>query len=137
MSSGGSVGARGGVIAGRVATLQRKQGVDRRCQVTATSLAGDVEGRVRRAHLSDGSALVTEVAVVALGAIRNTEWLRDSGLAASATRGVACDAGCRAFDINGIVTDDIFVAGDVARFPHPLYAYQFLALQHWGNAVEQ
>jgi hypothetical protein len=25
----------------------------------------------------------------------------------------------------------------VARFPHPLYDYQFLALEHWGNAVAQ
>ena len=48
-----------------------------------------------------------------------------------------CDVGCRAFDINGMVTDDVFVAGDVARFPHPLYEYHFLALEHWGNAVEQ
>ncbi len=130
------VGALGGVIAERVATLQRQHGVDLRCQVTVTSLEGDAQGRLRRAHLSDGSALDTEVAVVALGAIRNTEWLRDSGLAVGAF-GVGCDAGCRAFDINAIVTDDIFVAGDVARFPHPLYDYQFLALEHWGNAVEQ
>jgi NADPH-dependent 2,4-dienoyl-CoA reductase/sulfur reductase-like enzyme len=104
--------------------------------VTVTSLEGDAQGRLHRAQLSDGSSIDTEVAVVAQGAIRNTEWLRDSRLAADA-RGVACDAGCRAFDINGIVTDDIFVAGDVARFPHPLYGYQFLALEHWGNAVEQ
>jgi NADPH-dependent 2,4-dienoyl-CoA reductase/sulfur reductase-like enzyme len=104
--------------------------------MTVTSLEGDAQGRLRCAHLSDGSTLDTEVAVVALGAIRNTEWLRDSGLAAG-TFGVACDAGCRAYDINAIVTDDVFVAGDVARFPHPLYSYQFLALEHWGNAVEQ
>ncbi len=130
------VGALGGAIAGRVATLQRQHGVDLRCQVTVTSLEGDAQGRVRRAHLSDGSTLDTEVAVVALGAIRNTEWLRDSGLAVG-TFGVGCDAGCRVFAINAIVTDDIFVAGDVARFPHPLYDYQFLALEHWGNAVEQ
>jgi NADPH-dependent 2,4-dienoyl-CoA reductase/sulfur reductase-like enzyme len=130
------VGALGGVIAGRVARLQREAGVDLHCQVTVTSLEGDAQGRLRRAHLSDGSTIDTEVAVVALGAIRNTEWLRDSGLAAGAF-GVACDAGCRAFDINGIVTDDIFVAGDIARFPHPLYYYQFMSLEHWGNAVEQ
>jgi hypothetical protein len=51
--------------------------------------------------------------------------------------GVACDAGTRAFTADGMVSDDIFVAGDVARFPHPLYNYQFLALAHWGNAVMQ
>jgi NADPH-dependent 2,4-dienoyl-CoA reductase/sulfur reductase-like enzyme len=130
------VGALGGVLAERVARLQRQRGVDLRCQTTVTALEGDAQGRLRRAHLSDGSALDAELAVVALGAIRNTEWLRDSGLAVGSF-GIACDAGCRVFDINAIVTDDIFVAGDVARFPHPLYDYQFLALEHWGNAVEQ
>ncbi|WP_433606886.1 hypothetical protein ACQP2P_31265 [Dactylosporangium sp. CA-139114] len=29
------------------------------------------------------------------------------------------------------------VAGDVARFPHPVHDYQFMALEHWGNAVDQ
>jgi NADPH-dependent 2,4-dienoyl-CoA reductase/sulfur reductase-like enzyme len=89
-----------------------------------------------RAYLSDGSILDVDVAVVALGAVRNTEWLRGCGLAVGSF-GIGCDAGCRAIDINAIVTDDIFVAGDVARFPHPLYNYQFMALEHWGNAVEQ
>jgi NADPH-dependent 2,4-dienoyl-CoA reductase/sulfur reductase-like enzyme len=134
--AGPLIGALGGVIAERVAGLQRQHGVDLRCRVTVTSLEGDAQGRLRRAHLSDGSTIDTDVAVVALGAIRNTEWLRGSGLAAGGF-GVACDAGCRAIDINFIVTDDLFVAGDVARFPHPLYDYQFLALEHWGNAVEQ
>ena len=68
--------------------------------------------------------------------VRNVEWLADSGLAACA-QGIACDAGCRAFDRHGIVTDDVFVAGDVARFPHPLFDYQMLSLEHWGNAVAQ
>lgn len=135
-STGPLVGALGGVIAERIASLQRQHGVDLRCQVCVTSLEGDAQGRLRRAHLSDGSTLDTDVAVVALGAIRNTEWLQDSGLAAGPF-GVACDAACRAIDINFIVTEDLFVAGDVARFPAPLFDYQFLSLEHWGNAVEQ
>jgi NADPH-dependent 2,4-dienoyl-CoA reductase/sulfur reductase-like enzyme/ferredoxin len=130
------VGALGGVIGAMAADLQREHGVDLRCGATVTSLEGDGDGRLRRAHLSDGSTVDAEVAVVALGAIRNTEWLHGSGLAAG-DWGVGCDAGCRAFDVNGVVTDDVFVAGDVARFPHPLYDYQFLALEHWGNAVAQ
>ncbi len=116
--------------------LHRDHGVDLRCGVTVTALEGDGNGRLRRAHLSDGTMIDTDVAVVALGAVRNTEWLRGSGLAVG-TWGVACDAGCRAVDVNGVTTDNIFVAGDAARFPHPLYDYQFLALEHWGNAATQ
>ncbi|WP_190812534.1 NAD(P)/FAD-dependent oxidoreductase [Saccharopolyspora pogona] len=130
------VGALGGVVGDVAAQLQREHGVDLRCGVMVTALEGDPGGRLKRAHLSDGTVLDVEVAVVALGAVRNTAWLEGSGLAAG-PRGVACDAGCRAFDVHGIVTDDVFAAGDVARTPHPLFGYQFLSLEHWGNAVAQ
>jgi NADPH-dependent 2,4-dienoyl-CoA reductase/sulfur reductase-like enzyme/ferredoxin len=130
------VGALGQVIGDVAADLQREHGVDLRCGVTVTALEGDGHGRLRRAHLSDGSVVDADLAVVALGAVRNTEWLHGSGLAVGKW-GVSCDAGCRAVDVNGVTTDNVFVAGDMARFPHPLYDYQFLALEHWGNAVTQ
>jgi NADPH-dependent 2,4-dienoyl-CoA reductase/sulfur reductase-like enzyme/ferredoxin len=130
------VGALGGVIGAIAGGIQREHGVDLRCGVRVSALDGDANGRLRRAHLSDGTVLDVDVAVAALGGIRNVEWLEGSGLAAGVW-GVACDTGCRAFDVNGLVSDDVFVAGDVARAPHPLFAYQFLALEHWGNAVAQ
>src|SRR5215469_8685874 len=130
------VSALGGVIGRVAADMQRDHGVDLRCGVTVTALEGDVNGRLRRAYLSDGDSVEVDVAVAALGAIRNVEWLEGSGLAAGPF-GVACDAGCRVFDANGVVSDDVFVAGDVARFPHALFGYQFLSLEHWGNAVAQ
>ncbi|GGZ61980.1 pyridine nucleotide-disulfide oxidoreductase [Streptomyces inusitatus] len=129
------VGALGGVLGAFAGTVQRSHGVDLRCGVTVTALTGR-GGRLTGAEFSDGTRIGAEVAVVCLGALRNTEWLAASGLAAG-PRGVACDAGCRAFDMYGIVTDDVFVAGDVARFPHPLFEYQMLSLEHWGNAVAQ
>jgi NADPH-dependent 2,4-dienoyl-CoA reductase/sulfur reductase-like enzyme len=132
------VGALGGVIGSIAADLQRAHGVDLRCGVSVTALEGDPKdgGRLRRARLSDGSTIEVDLAVAALGAVRNVEWLEGSGLAAGPW-GVACDAGCRVFDINGLVTDDVFAAGDVARLPHPVYEYQFLTLEHWGSAVAQ
>jgi NADPH-dependent 2,4-dienoyl-CoA reductase/sulfur reductase-like enzyme len=129
-------GALGGVIGAIAGEMQRAHGVDLRCGVKVTALEGDSDGRLRGARLSDGRTVDADVAVVALGAVRNVEWLEGSGLAAGAW-GVATDAGCRAFDLNGLVTDDVFVAGDVARFPHPVYHYQFMSLEHWGNAVAQ
>lgn len=129
-------GALGGVIGRVAADLQRDHGVDLRCGVTVTRLEADARGRLRRAHLSDRSMLEVDVAVTALGAVREIGWLRDAGLAATSA-GVICDAGCRAVDVNGLVRDDVFVAGDVACFPHPLYDYRFLSLEHWGNALAQ
>jgi 3-phenylpropionate/trans-cinnamate dioxygenase ferredoxin reductase subunit len=130
------VGALGGTLAKLAAGLQRAHGVDLRCGVAVTALRGNDGGRFTGADLSDGSHLGADVCVIAMGAVRNVEWLADSGLAAG-PRGVACDAGCRAFTRYGIVTDDVFVAGDVSRFPHPLFEYQMLSLEHWGNAVAQ
>jgi NADPH-dependent 2,4-dienoyl-CoA reductase/sulfur reductase-like enzyme len=129
-------GALGGVVGAIAGDMQRDHGVDLRCGVTVTALEGDSGGRLRRACLSDGSVLDVDVAVAALGSVRNIEWLQDSALAAGPW-GVACDAGLRAFTVDGMFTDDVFVAGDVARFPHPVYDFQFLALEHWGNAVAQ
>ncbi|WP_406423472.1 FAD-dependent oxidoreductase [Streptomyces sp. NBC_00873] len=130
------VGALGGTLSKLAAAMHRNHGVDLRCGVTVTALRGDGNGRFTGAELSDGSRVEADVCVVALGAVRNVEWLADAGLAAG-PRGITCDAGCRAFDMYGIVTDDVFVAGDVSRFPHPLFDYQLLSLEHWGNAVVQ
>ncbi|MGZ4515052.1 MAG: NAD(P)/FAD-dependent oxidoreductase [Mycobacterium sp.] len=127
-------GALGGVIGDIAAQMQIEAGVDLRTGVAVDGLDGDADGHVRAARLSDGTVLEVDVVVVSLGSIRNVEWL-DSAQLASGFWGVACDAGCRAFDINGVVTDNIFVAGDVARAPHVLYEYQFMSQEHWDNAV--
>jgi 3-phenylpropionate/trans-cinnamate dioxygenase ferredoxin reductase component len=126
--------ALGATAGGAAARMQRHHGVDLRTGVTVMAMEGD--GRLRRAHFSDGDVLDVDVAVVALGAVRNTEWLRGAGLAADA-RGVVCDASCRVFSAEGVVLDDVFVAGDVARWPHPLFEGQLIAVEHWDNAVKQ
>ena len=128
------VGALGGVIGEIAGQMQRDAGVDLRTGVSVQSLEGDAGGHVRRAKLSDGVTLDVDVVLASLGSLRNIEWLEGAGLA-TGFWGVACDAGCRAFDVNGVVTDNIFVAGDIARAPHVLYEYQFLSLEHWDNAV--
>jgi 3-phenylpropionate/trans-cinnamate dioxygenase ferredoxin reductase subunit len=128
------IGALGGVIGEIAAQMQREAGVDLRTGISVEALEGDAEGHVRRARLSDGTTLDVDVVVASLGSIRNVEWLEGAGLA-TGFWGVGCDAGCHAFDVNGVVTDSIFVAGDIARTPHVLYDYQFISMEHWDNAV--
>jgi NADPH-dependent 2,4-dienoyl-CoA reductase/sulfur reductase-like enzyme len=127
------VGALGGVVGEVAAGLQRSHGVDLRGDVMVEALEGS-GGRFRGASLSDGTTVEADLAVIALGALRNSEWLANSGLACGPL-GVSCDPGGRAYAVNGMAVDDVFAAGDVARFPHPLYEYEFLALEHWENAV--
>jgi NADPH-dependent 2,4-dienoyl-CoA reductase/sulfur reductase-like enzyme len=127
-------GALGGVVGAIAAEIQRDHGVDLRLGVSVLALEGDSSGHVRRVRLSDGNTIEVDVVLASLGSIRNIEWLEGAGLAAGFW-GVACDAGCRAFDVNGVVTDNIFVAGDIARSPHVLYEYEFLSMEHWDNAV--
>lgn len=130
------VGALGAVIGEVAADIQRAHGVDLRCGVKVTRLEGDAQGRFRRAHFDDGTTVDADVAVVALGSIRNTEWLRESELAAGVW-GITCDTNCRALDLSGRVTDSVFAAGDVARCPNHLYENRLISLEHWANAVEQ
>ncbi|MET8871202.1 FAD-dependent oxidoreductase [Nocardia sp. NPDC004604] len=133
-ADGPLVGVLGGVIGDIAAKMQRDAGVDLRTGVAVEALEADDEGHVRQARLSDGATLDVDIVVASLGSIRNIEWLDGAGLAAGFW-GVGCDAGCRAFDINGVVTDNIFVAGDIARAPHVLYEYNFISMEHWDNAV--
>ncbi|MGH7910836.1 MAG: NAD(P)/FAD-dependent oxidoreductase [Candidatus Dormibacteraceae bacterium] len=129
-------GAFGRTAGSFAAMIQRHFGVDLRCDTTVEALEGDAEGRLTGARLSDGDRVEAEIAVVALGAVRNIEWLAGSGLAADA-RGVVCDASCRVFDAEGIVTDDVYAAGDVARWPDSRWGGALLTVEHWSNAVEQ
>lgn len=128
--------ALGTAVGEFAARVQRAAGVDLRLNTTVTALDGDGTGQLRRAVLSDGTTIETDLAVVALGAVSNVGWLSGSGLAAD-ERGVVSDAHCRVRDAEGQVAEDVYAAGDVARWPHPLYDGQLVRLDHWGNATSQ
>jgi len=87
-------------------------------------------GRLERVRMADGSHFDADVALVALGAIPNIEWLQHSGLDVS--QGLGCDATCTA-----VGSPDIVGAGDVATWPHPLADGELVRVEHWSNAAEQ
>ncbi|KZX21659.1 FAD-dependent oxidoreductase [Rathayibacter tanaceti] len=128
--------ALGDTVAHVLADVQREHGVDLRSHVTVSSLQSDAKGAVTGAVLSDGTELSVDVVVVAIGALRNAEWLSGSGLSVGPL-GVDCDASCRALASDGSIVDGVFVAGDVAAFPHPSGDGRRISVEHWGNAVGQ
>ncbi|MDH3725366.1 MAG: FAD-dependent oxidoreductase, partial [Thermoleophilia bacterium] len=112
---------------GRVcAGLQLEHGVDLRTDVGVQG----VEGRthVAAVTLTTGETLETDLLVVAIGAVPNTEWLEGSGLAIN--DGVLCDETCQA-------APGVVVAGDVARWPNPTSDGELMRVEHWDNAATQ
>jgi 3-phenylpropionate/trans-cinnamate dioxygenase ferredoxin reductase component len=122
--------ALGELLGARCAELHRSHGVDLRLGTGVAALRGDADGHVAAVELADGSRVDADVVLVALGAIPNTEWLDGSGL--TLEPGVLCDD-----TLAALGAQDVFCAGDVATWPHPLAGGAHVRVEHWTNAAEQ
>jgi NADPH-dependent 2,4-dienoyl-CoA reductase/sulfur reductase-like enzyme len=109
-----------------LARLHRDNGVDLRCGVTLETIEGD--GRVERVRLADGSAVECDVLLVAVGVGPETTWLEGSGLVLD--DGIVCDETLMA-------APGVVAAGDVTRWPNPVFDGEVMRLEHWTNAAEQ
>jgi 3-phenylpropionate/trans-cinnamate dioxygenase ferredoxin reductase subunit len=114
----------GAVLAG----IHREHGVDLRTNVVVDAIEDDGDGQVRGVHLGDGSIVPADVVVVGIGVVPETAWLEGSGL--TVDNGVVCDETC-------LAAPGIVAAGDVARWPNPLFDGRLMRLEHWTNATEQ
>ncbi|MFF6783710.1 FAD-dependent oxidoreductase [Streptomyces sp. NPDC012510] len=117
-----------------MAALHREAGIDLRTGTTITDFCSSADGRITGVRLSDGSELLADTAVLAIGAVPATGWLADSGLAVEG--GVRCDPYLHALCPDGTVAPGVVAAGDVAKVPQPSADSEPLALGHWTNAVE-
>jgi 3-phenylpropionate/trans-cinnamate dioxygenase ferredoxin reductase subunit len=106
--------------------LHRDHGVDLRLGVGVAGFDGTT--RVERVRLDDGTAIDADVVVVGVGVAPVTDWLESSGL--QLDNGVVCDATLLAAP--GVVS-----AGDITRWPNPLFDGELMRLEHWTNASEQ
>jgi NADPH-dependent 2,4-dienoyl-CoA reductase/sulfur reductase-like enzyme len=116
----------GPVVGEVLADLHRDHGVDLRLGVAVGGVVG--AGRVERVELADGDAIACDAVLVAIGVTPATGWLEGSGL--TLDDGVVCDATLHA-------APDVVVAGDVCRWPNPLFDGETMRIEHWTNAAEQ
>lgn len=119
--------ALGAKVAQLVVELHNRNGVTTRFGVGVNSVKNS--GQKLDLQLSDGATLTTDAVVLGIGATPNDVWLSDSGLPVS--NGLVCDRYCR---VEG--RDDIFSAGDVARWHNPT-SNRHVRVEHWTNAVDQ
>ncbi|MET0711674.1 MAG: FAD-dependent oxidoreductase [Jiangellaceae bacterium] len=106
-----------------VTALHRRHDVDVRLSVSARAVV--VESGRRSVELSDGTSHVTDLIVLAIGSLTNTEWLGGSGVVVD----------------NGVVTDGygltsiegIAAVGDVARADDGVASPR---REHWTRAAD-
>jgi 3-phenylpropionate/trans-cinnamate dioxygenase ferredoxin reductase subunit len=91
-----------------------------------TGFSGDEQ--VSAVNLSDGEQVATELVVIGIGIVPNTELAADAGL--DVDNGIVVDDHCRTSD------SDIFGVGDCTRHPNDILGYR-VRLESVHNAVEQ
>ena len=116
-------------LAERIETRHRAAGVRFRFAAQVADIGGN--DAVREIRLADGERIASDTVVVGIGADPRTALARAAGLEiARDTKGIVVDERLATSD------PDIFAAGDVASFPHPLYGAR-VRLECWKNAEDQ
>ncbi|SDB87934.1 3-phenylpropionate/trans-cinnamate dioxygenase ferredoxin reductase subunit [Raineyella antarctica] len=122
------------IIGPEVATIirddHRAHGVDLHSETYVTGVSGTPGDYLLRYTDRDGieHTHATGCVIAGIGVTPNIEWLEGSGLQVDG--GVVTDAAGRSN------LPDVWAAGDVAYFFHPLYD-EFVRVHHWTNAIEQ
>jgi len=116
----------GPIIGETLAELHRSNGVDLRTGVEIESI--EQIGEAVRVNIAGEASVECDLVLLAVGAAPVTQWLESSGL--TLNDGVVCDATL-------LAAPGIVCAGDVARWPNPLFGGESMRVEHWTNAVEQ
>ena len=109
------------------ADLHHEHGVDFRFGRRAARLRGGADGRVGAVVTDDDAEIDADIVVVGIGVVPNVELAEQAGL--EVDRGVLADASLRTSD------PDVFVAGDIAYWLHPVLGTR-IRVEHWSNAMD-
>jgi NADPH-dependent 2,4-dienoyl-CoA reductase/sulfur reductase-like enzyme len=117
----------GAEMGSAIAAIHRDRGVDLRCGMTVEALTGT-------GVQLPGEHLDADLVVVGIGVSAATDWLEGSGL--ELRDGIVCDETLQALNADGAAVEGVYAAGDVARWPNPLFGEE-MRVEHWTNAAEQ
>jgi 3-phenylpropionate/trans-cinnamate dioxygenase ferredoxin reductase subunit len=106
------------------ADLHTAHGVDLRCGDGVQEILAD-DGHVTGVVTSSGETLRSDMVVVGVGVVPNTDIAEGAGL--EVDDGVLCDQSLRTSD------PDVFAAGDIAHWFNPLLGRR-VRVEHWANA---
>lgn len=106
------------------AALHRDHGVDLRLGRGLAELRGEGQS-VRAAVTDDATEIPADLVIVGVGVAPNTGLAEGAGL--DVDNGVLVDSTLRTVD------PDVFAAGDIARWHHPLFGGH-VRVEHWANA---
>ena len=109
------------------ADLHRRNGVDLRTSAKVESVIS-TDGRATGVRLADGTEVLGDLVLAAVGAAPTTALAEAAGL--SVDNGIVCDSGGRTSNA------DIFAVGDVSRWDHPFLGHP-IRVEHWANALNQ
>jgi 3-phenylpropionate/trans-cinnamate dioxygenase ferredoxin reductase subunit len=110
------------------ANLHRDHGVDLRLQAQVEEIT-TAQGHATGLKMRDGSTVVADAVLVAVGAKPNVELAEQGGLSMG-DGGVLVDAALRTSD------PDVYAVGDIAAAEHPLFGCR-IRTEHWANALKQ
>ncbi|MCU1440163.1 MAG: FAD-dependent oxidoreductase [Rhodoglobus sp.] len=113
----------GELLAHELRTRLEREGV-------AFFLGAEVIGLDDGVTLADGTVIPADVIIEAIGSDCNDAWLAGTGLDLS--DGVLADNALRAVTTDGLAHDDIYVVGDIARFPNPMFDDVPRRIEHWN-----
>lgn len=121
--------ALGAEMGAAIGEVHARNGVTVRCGVQVQSING--AQHVESITLGDGETIPADVVIVGIGVTPATNWCEGSGL--TIRDGIVCDENLCAGPSN------VFVAGDVLRWPNALFAdvEPDMRVEHWTNAAEQ
>ncbi|HET7668708.1 MAG TPA: FAD-dependent oxidoreductase [Mycobacterium sp.] len=119
-------GPLGVQLGAAVAQLHTEHGTRLLCGAPVAGVTGS--DRVTGVELADGRHVPADVVLVGIGAIPNTDWLRDSPL--DLVNGVVCDAG------GATAVPNVVAVGDCAAWHEPSVGWPH-RVEHWTGALER